>query len=186
VRRWDGLKDEDWRYSYYREKMGKNFWIINFVGLQFMPTIVVYLGSLSLFPTILVRSGPFGFIDIIAVVITAAAILIEALADQQLFNFLKNRKDSEEILTSGLWKYSRYPNYLGEIMFWWGLYIFVLAANLSYFWAVIGPISITILFNFVSIPLMEKRHLKRKPNYLSYKKQTSKLIPWIPKKNPIT
>jgi len=67
-------------------------------------------------------------------------------------------------------------------MFWWGLYIFALASDPLYFWAIIGPIFITILFIFLSIPLMEGRNLERKPDYEIYIKQTSRLIPWFSKK----
>ncbi|MHA1912749.1 MAG: DUF1295 domain-containing protein [Promethearchaeota archaeon] len=186
VRRWNGLKDEDWRYANYRKKMGRNFWFINFTGLQLMPTFLVYLGSIALYPTIFIRAKQFGLFDIVGLVITATAIFVESLADQQLYKFLRNRENPQKVLTSGLWSYSRYPNYFGEILFWWGLYFLALAADLSFYWAIIGPISITILFNIVSIPLMEKRHLERKPNYLTYKEHTSRLILWFPKKKVIT
>jgi steroid 5-alpha reductase family enzyme len=117
-----------------------------------MPTIIVYIGSISLYPTVFIRTEFLGFIDFFAIIITAAAIIIETLADQQLFKHLRNRTDPQKILTRGLWNYSRYPNYFGEILFWWGLYIFRLSADISYYWGIIGPISITILFNVISIP----------------------------------
>lgn len=179
AKQWRGLGHEDWRYTNYRVKMGKKFWIINFFGLQLMPTIMVYMGSISLYPVLSLRTEPFGLLDIFAIIITATAITLEALADQQLYKFRRNRENSQEFITTGLWKYSRHPNYLGEVMFWWGLYIFTLAANVLYFWAIIGPIAMTILFYVVSIPLMEKRNLERKPDYAEYKKTTSKLIPWF-------
>jgi steroid 5-alpha reductase family enzyme len=182
ARQWRGLDHEDWRYTMYRVKMGKKFWLINLIGLQVMPTIQVYLGSISLYPALSLRTKPFWIIDIIAILITITAILIETISDQQLYGFTRSRKNHEEIITTGIWKYSRHPNYFGEILFWWGLYLFGLAADLTYFWAIIGPISITILFNILSIPMMEKRNLERKPDYASYKKQVSRLIIWFPKK----
>jgi len=182
ARQWRGLKHEDWRYTKYRVEKGKKFWLINLIGLQLMPTIQVYLGSISLYPAISLRSASFGLLDILAILITGGAILIEAIADQQIYNFIKTRKNEKEIITTGLWRYSRHPNYFGEIMFWWGLYIFALAADSSYFWAIIGPICITALFIFLSIPLMEDRNLERKPDYEIYMKQTSRLIPWFSKK----
>lgn len=182
AKQWRGLGHEDWRYTNYRVKMGKKFWFINFTGLQLMPTIMVYLGSISLYPVLSLRTGTLGLLDIFAIIITATAITLEALADQQSYKFRRNRKNSQEFITTGLWKYSRHPNYLGEIMFWWGLYIFTLAANILYFWVIIGPIAITILFYVVSIPLMEKRNLERKPDYAEFKKITSKLILWFSKK----
>jgi steroid 5-alpha reductase family enzyme len=182
LRQWRGLKHEDWRYTMYRVKRGKNFWLTNLIGLHIMPTIQVYLGSISLYPTLSFRTKPIWIIDIIAIFITGAAILIEIISDQQLYNFIKTRQSHEENITTGLWKYSRHPNYFGEILFWWGLYLFALASELTYFWAIIGPVSITVLFNILSIPMMERRNLERKPAYAIYKKKVSKLIPWIPKK----
>ncbi|MFX0106622.1 MAG: DUF1295 domain-containing protein, partial [Candidatus Hodarchaeota archaeon] len=182
LRQWRGLKHEDWRYTMYRIKKGKKFWLTNLIGLHLMPTLQVYLGSISMYPAISLRTNPIWIIDIVAILITAAAILIETISDQQLYNFIKTRQSHEEIITTGLWKYSRHPNYFGEILFWWGLYIFALASDLSYYWAIIGPISITILFNILSIPIMERRNLERKPDYTIYKEQVSKLILWFPKK----
>ncbi|MFX1278729.1 MAG: DUF1295 domain-containing protein [Promethearchaeota archaeon] len=182
LRQWGGLKHEDWRYMYYRRKMGRKFWFINLTGLQLMPTILVYLGSISIYPIISLRKNSFNFLDILGIIITIGAILIETISDQQLHNFIENRESSQQFITNGLWKYSRHPNYFGEILFWWGLYIFALASDLSFFWAIIGPISITLLFLLVSIPLMEKRNLERKPEYIDYIQKVSRLLPWLPKK----
>lgn len=92
------------------------------------------------------------------------------------------RKQPGQIMAVGLWRFSRHPNYLGEITFWWGLFIFGLAADSGYWWTVSGPLVITALFLFVSIPIMEKRHLERRPGYEEHKKKVSVLIPWFPKK----
>jgi steroid 5-alpha reductase family enzyme len=182
LRQWRGLKHEDWRYTMYRIKKGKKFWLTNLIGLHLMPTLQVYLGSISLYPALSLRTKPIWIIDIVAIFITITAITIETLADQQLNNFIKNRESHKEIMTTGLWAYSRHPNYFGEILFWWGLYVFALAADLTYYWAIIGPISITVLFYILSIPIMERRNFERKPDYMIYKEQVSKLIPWFPRK----
>jgi steroid 5-alpha reductase family enzyme len=181
LREWRGLKHEDWRYMLYREKIGKNFWLINLVGLQLMPTVMVYLGSISLYPALSLRTSPIGIIDILAITITGGAILVESLADQQSYSFRKSRENSKQIITTGLWRYSRHPNYFGEILFWWGLYLFAIATDLSNYWAIIGPVCITILFYVISIPMMERRNLERKPEYKRYKEHTSRLIPWFQK-----
>lgn len=182
ARQWQGLNHEDWRYANLRVEKGKFFWLVNLIGIQLMPTILVFLGCLSLYPALSIRNNSFNYIDIIAFSITLLAIIIETAADQQLYNFIKNREDSTKIINKGLWKYSRHPNYFGEILFWWGLYLFALATEISFWWMIIGPISITALFYILSIPLIEKRNLSRKPDYLQYKKTVSKLIPWFPKK----
>lgn len=186
LRGWRGLKHEDWRYSLYREKMGKNFWLINLVGLQLMPTVMVYLGSISLYPVLSLRTSSMGIIDIFAIIITGGAILVESLADQQSYKFRKKRENYTQVIKTGLWRYSRHPNYFGEILIWWGLYLFAVATDILFYWAIIGPICITILFYVVSIPMMEKRNLERKPDYIAYKKQTSRLIPWFQRKKRLT
>ena len=177
IRQWKGIMHEDWRYSNLRIKKGKMFWLVNLVGIHFMPTILVFLGSLSLYPPLGTIATPFNFIDIIATLITFSAIAIETIADQQLNKFIKTRQDKEQIIQQGLWKYSRHPNYFGEILFWCGLYLFALASDSSYWWMIIGPVFIIIMFLVVSIPLMEERMLKR-PGYAIYKSKVSKLIPW--------
>ncbi|MBY8990309.1 MAG: DUF1295 domain-containing protein [Candidatus Lokiarchaeota archaeon] len=181
LRGWRGLKHEDWRYMYYRDKMGKKFWFINLTGLQLMPTILVYLGTISVYPAVSLRKNSLGILDLVAIIITLGSILLETIADQQMYNFIKNRENSDQIINQGLWKYSRHPNYLGEILFWWGLFIFALASDLNFIWAIIGPLSITILFNIVSIPLIEKQKLEKRPDYANYKKRVSRLILWFPK-----
>ncbi|MFW9929974.1 MAG: DUF1295 domain-containing protein [Candidatus Thorarchaeota archaeon] len=181
LRQWKGIQHEDWRYRDLRVKHGKNFWFINFTGIHLMPTILVYLGALSFYPSLTITTTPFTFLNIVGMIVAGFAILIESVADQQIHAFIIARKNNTQIIKKGLWKFSRHPNYLGEIMFWWGIYLFALGITLSYWWMIIGPISITILFNVVSIPLMEKRNMMKKPNYLEYKKRVSRLIPWVRK-----
>ena len=84
-------------------------------------------------------------------------------------------------MTRGLWAYSRHPNYFGEIMFWWGIFFFGLAADFHYWWTIIGPVSVTLLFTVISIPLMEKRNLERRPDYAKVRESIPVLIPWFPK-----
>ena len=83
-------------------------------------------------------------------------------------------------LTTGLWAYSRHPNYLGEILFWWGLYLFALAAYPAAWWTIFGPLSITLLFVFISIPMIEKRHIERRPDYPAYLDRTPMIMPRFP------
>jgi steroid 5-alpha reductase family enzyme len=146
-----------------------------------MPTILVFLGSLSLFPSLAINNRPLNLIDILACAITLCAIIIETVSDQQLRKFIRKRKNKDEIINIGLWRYSRHPNYFGEILFWWGLYFFALAVDLTFWWIIIGPISIVFLFLVISIPLIEKK-ISSKPGYKSYQEEVSKLLPWFPKK----
>jgi len=183
ARRWDGLEDEDFRYELYRNDYKKLFGLINLFGLQLMPTIAVYLASLSFYPAIYIEGLSFNVLDIIAIIITSIAIIIEGVADQQLYNFLQRRKEPGKIMKDGLWSYSRHPNYFGEILFWFGLYFFAVAADFSFWWIIIGPIFILLLFNFISIPLMDNRSLKRRANYDEHMQKVSKLLLLPPKNN---
>jgi len=182
ARQWRGLGHEDWRYANMRHKWNRLFWIIELSGIEMMPTIIVFLGCLSLYPALSTGTSTFGVLDWVAIVVTAAAIIIETTADQQLRRFVRTNSQPRKIMSTGLWAYSRHPNYLGEIMFWWGLFIFALAADLSYWWVIVGPLAMTVLFVFVSIPMMDKRSLERRTGYEEHMRRVSALIPWFPRK----
>jgi steroid 5-alpha reductase family enzyme len=180
--RWQGLKHEDWRYAEMRGTAGRFYWLVSFFGFHFFPTIIVFLGCLSLYSALSVGTNPVGVLDIVAIVITISAIWIEARADRELKTFVSRRQSAAENIATGLWAYSRHPNYFGEVLFWWGLYLFALSANFAYWWAIIGPVCITMLFLFVSIPMMDRHILKTKPAYVETMKRVSALVPWLPKK----
>ena len=127
--RWKGLDDEDWRYRDFRQRNVKIYWLISFLGIHLMPTILVFLGCLSLIPVFLEAKHSLGFLDIAAFVIVVFSIWIEAKADIQLRSFRMRQENKNKILKIGLWAISRHPNYLGEIAFWWGLYFFGVVAN---------------------------------------------------------
>ena len=181
ARQWQGLKHEDWRYQDLRNKSPQWFWLIDLVGIEIMPTIIVFLACLVLYPSLLIGENTFGILDIVAIIITGGAIVVETVADAQLRRFTQQNAQSGTIMAKGLWAYSRHPNYFGEVMFWWGLFLFGLAADSGYWWTIIGPVSITILFTFISIPLMEKRNLARRPGYAELRKKIPVFLPWFPK-----
>jgi steroid 5-alpha reductase family enzyme len=181
IRRWTGLAHEDWRYAGFR-RTGRWYWPVSFLGFHLMPTATVFLACLSLVPALLAGARPFGLVDVAAVVVTAGAILIEAIADRQLARFLAAGPAEGETLTTGLWAYARHPNYLGEVAFWWGLYLFGLAADPGWWWTVAGPVWMTALFVFISIPMIDKRMLARRPGDAERMRTTPALVPWFRKK----
>jgi steroid 5-alpha reductase family enzyme len=179
--RWPGLMHEDWRYVDMRSTGGRFYWMLSFFGFHFFPTLIVFLGCLSLYPTLHTGVTQFGLLDLVALGIAASAILVEASADYQLNVFVSTRSSAKENITTGLWAYSRHPNYFGEVLFWWGLYLFALAADVSYGWTIIGPVCITMLFILVSIPMMDRHVAKTKPAYALTMKRISALVPWFHK-----
>jgi len=176
---WQGLGHEDWRYQGLRHKSGRWFWLVELAGIELMPALVIFAGCLSLYPALVTGTAGFGFLDVVAAGITGGAIAVEAVADRQLRAF--TTEGTGEVMEKGLWAYSRHPNYFGEVMFWWGLFVFALAAGLSYWWTVIGPVAVTVLFLTISIPLMEQRNLKRRPGYAEYQQRTQVFFPWFRK-----
>jgi steroid 5-alpha reductase family enzyme len=178
LRGWAGLRHEDWPYVNLRKQNGRWYWVVSFFGVHFAPTAWVYLGCLALYPAY-TSPRAFGVVDALAVIVTAGAIALEAIADRQLWQFRRTSTEPGAIMKAGLWRYSRHPNYLGEIGFWWGLFLIALAADASMWWTIAGPVSITLLFVFISVPMIDKRHVARRPGYAEHMKATPGLLPWL-------
>jgi steroid 5-alpha reductase family enzyme len=176
--RWRGTNDEDFRYVEIRQRTGRAYWPASFFSIHLMPTAWVFLGLLPLYPALAKPAPGFGPLDGLATAVTGLAIAIEAVADLQLRRFLQRRRDAEAVLDTGLWALSRHPNYFGEVLFWWGLFLFGIASGPGWGWTVVGPLSITLLFLLVSVPWMERRMLSRHPAWAEHMRRTSSLVPW--------
>ncbi len=176
---WRGLGHEDWRYvQLRRQTRGRLPWpLVSLGGIQLMPTLVVFAGLLSLWPAMVAGRRPVGALDILAAAVTVTAIAVEAAADRQLHRFTADPGHRGQIADQGLWRYSRHPNYLGEIGFWWGLWLFGLAAAPDWWWTAVGPITIVVLFVAASIPLMDRRSKIRRPGYEQYARTVPALLP---------
>lgn len=181
ARGWGGLQHEDWRYVDLRRSSGGAYWLVSFVGLHLLPTLQVFLACLALYPALVAGTRPFGGLDLLAAAVTGGAIWLEMRADIELRRFRLTRPPAEAILATGVWAWSRHPNYFGEISFWWGLWLFGLAAAPAYWWTVIGPVAITLMFRFASLPLIETRMLSRRPAYAERQQRVSMVIPWPPR-----
>ncbi|WP_433380592.1 DUF1295 domain-containing protein [Actinoplanes sp. CA-142083] len=176
---WRGLTHEDWRYVQLREQRPSwlPFWVVNLVGIQLMPTLVVFAGLLSAWPAVTVLDRPLGWLDVLATLVVVLAVVTEAVADRQVRSFARDPANRGRVLDRGLWRYSRHPNYLGEIAFWWGLWLFGLAAAPGWWWTVLGPIAMVLLFVFVSVPLMDRRSVQRRPAYADHMRRVPALLP---------
>ena len=187
ARGWTGLDHEDWRYVDFRERFPGFYWPISFGGIHFFPTLIVFAGMVAAWPAFGSDPLPIGWIDAIALATGIAGITLEWLADRQLRAFVMGAREPGEILRTGLWRYSRHPNYLGEMLIWCSLYFFGLAANPGWAkWAIAAPLAMTGMFLFVSIPLLEKRSLARRPGYQQVIDETSMLIPLPPRTKQAT
>lgn len=180
ARGWRGLSQEDWRYRELRARSGRWYPLVDLFGIELVPTLVVFAGMCGVWGVLTGAPRGLNELDVVAVIVTVGAIVTETVADRQLWRFLQ-RRTSGELLSVGLWRYSRHPNYFGEVSFWWGLALFGLAAAPQRWWILIGPAAISALFLLVSIPWLDRRSLERRPDYGDYQRRTSALLPWPPK-----
>jgi steroid 5-alpha reductase family enzyme len=178
-RDWPGFKHEDWRYVNFRKSSGKAYWLVSFLAIHLFPTIMVYLGCLAFFPILSAEGRGLNTWDIVAAIILFGSVIYVFIADEQLRTFRKKPENKGKTISSGLWGLSRHPNYLGEISTWWGLAAYAIAAGCEHWWTLLGPATITIMFLFASIPLIEKRNLERRQGYKEYKASTPMLLPFL-------
>lgn len=180
ILQWRGLSHEDWRYRDIQQQTGRWYWPVSFLGIHLMPTILVFLGCLALWPTLSDSSSTLSWLDIVAALVTLGAVIIEATADLQMRRFRRQSAATRQAVPPGVWSLSRHPNYFGEVTFWWGLYLFVPLASPAFWWTVIGPLAMLALFLGISIPLMERHLLTGHAEYADYQRQVpSPFFPWF-------
>lgn len=166
------FKYQDWRYVMLKEKTGAFYPIINFLGIHLFPTIVVYLCTMPAV-TLILSDVAFNPISILALIISIGAVVLQGVADCQMHAYRKNRTTT--FIRCGLWKYSRHPNYLGEILMWWGVGLFVVV-HLPNWYLLLGAVVNMLMFLFVSIPMADKRQ-STKDGWQEYKQDTHALFP---------
>jgi len=174
-------KGEDVRYRKWRESWGEHFIIRSYFQVFFLQGFILLL---NIFPVLVINtydSGNLGFLDLLGVILWVLGFCFESISDWQLDRFMANPMNRGKIMDRGLWRYSRHPNYFGEVTMWWGLY--VLALSVPWGWiSIIGPLTITATILFISgIPMTEKL-MEGNPAFAAYRKRTSVFIPWFPKK----
>jgi len=172
-------KLEDSRYLEWR-KTWKNFYLRSFLQVFLLQGIFLFLISL---PVMFINhsvTNDFGILSIAGLLIWGLGFYFESIGDRQLKTFISNPANKGKLMDRGLWRYSRHPNYFGEVTQWWGIFVIALSVPGSLF-TIIGPLIITILIIFVSgIPLLEKKYAGR-PDFEEYKKRTSVFIPLPPR-----
>lgn len=170
-----GLGHQDWRYTMLKEKTKWFYPVVNFFGIHMIPTLVVYC---CMMPAVKIIHEGFFFrpLSLIGIVISLGAATLQGIADIQMHTFKKN--GGSGFIKEGVWKHGRHPNYLGEILMWWGIAITCLlsAPDLTdWLFMILGAVLNTCLFLFISIPLAEN-HQARKPGFEAYKKETRLFI----------
>ena len=167
------LTHQDWRYTMLCQKTGKLYPFVNFFGIHLVPTLVVYACTLPLVAVILYKPA-FNFLMLLGVVFSVGAFTLQGIADIQMHKFRKRKTGG--FIRDGLWKYSRHPNYLGEICMWWGVGLSAVILMPTKWYLLLGAVLNTLLFLCISIPMADKRQSK-KDGFAEYKKQTRMLLP---------
>ena len=143
--------------------------------LQYVVCLPVQLGQIA--------EAPLGFLGWAGTVLAVVGILFETVGDDQLTAFKANPENNGKVLQTGLWRYTRHPNYFGDACLWWGLYLIAAETGLAGALTFVGPVLITFLLTrWSGVPTTEGRMRRRKPDYEAYVARTSGFIPWIPKK----
>lgn len=170
---------EDFRYAAWRKDWGANFYWRSFLQVFMLQGVVLFIIAIPL-PLTTVAPNTVQFSAYLGALVWAIGFCIEAVADWQLDQFKQQKTSKGTLLTTGLWRYSRHPNYFGESVQWWGIWIISLASPLGIY-AIVSPITITLFLRFVSgVPMLEKKYAGRK-DFAAYKKQTNAFVLWFTK-----
>ena len=170
-----GYSHQDWRYSMLREKSGVFYPFVSLFGIMLFPTMVVYLCTLPALHYIQV--GGVNFFTCIGLALCLSAATLQLVADIQLHRFQKQASNRGAIIRSGVWRHARHPNYLGEILMWWGVYLVMLSVLPSLWPLGLGALVNTLMFLFISIPMAETRMAGYKEGFDRYVAETNRLLP---------
>ena len=174
-------RGEDFRYAQWRKNWGKGFLIRSFFQIYMLQGFLLLIIA---YPVMLInhsKEAGIVFLDVLGLIIWLIGFLFEALGDYQLSKFKQKTENKGKIMAQGLWKYTRHPNYFGEIVMWWGIFLMALSVK-SGWTAVVSPLLITFLLLRVSgITMLEKKYVGNK-EFEEYARRTSAFFPWFPKK----
>ena len=176
---WTNLDHEDFRYIDLKDNNRFIAFINDLFGIHLIPTLIV---NVSLYPIYeALMSSNLSNLIYIGFILIILAVVIQYISDTQMRKFKSNENNFGKTMKYGLWKYSRHPNYLGEVSFWFGIYIFALASGSTSIWLLACPMIMLALFVFISCPMMDNRSLKKRSDYKEYMDKTPQLIMWFVK-----
>jgi steroid 5-alpha reductase family enzyme len=173
---------EDYRYRAMRKRFGDRFPIISLVTVFLLQGVLMWVVSLPVQLGQVSDTPDVGVIAAIGVVVWMVGLFFETVGDFQLSRFKRDPSNEGKVLDTGLWRYTRHPNYFGDCCAWWGIAI-VAAESATGAWGIIGAVVMTVLLLRLSgVALLEKSLSKRKPDYQAYVDRTSAFVPMPPKR----
>ena len=165
-----------------RQKHGARFWIISLFTVFVLQGVLMWVVSLPV-QLAAVPDRALGWLAIVGAVVWAIGLGFEAIGDWQLARFKANPASRGQVLDTGLWRYTRHPNYFGDFLVWWGIFL-IAAESGAGAWGFAGPLLMTLLLVKVSgAGLLEKDIATRRPGYADYVRRTSGFLPRPPKRD---
>ena len=176
-------KGEDPRYGSWRRQYGDRFWIVSLFNVFLVQALFLWVISLATqFGQMADTPASLTGLDLIGTLIWLIGFLFETVGDWQLARFKADPSNSGKVMDRGLWSYTRHPNYFGEALVWWGIWLIVLSTPNSW-WTIVSPLLITVtLLKITGIALTEKTILEKKAQYRDYMDRTNAFLPWFPKR----
>ena len=176
LRDWEGLQDEDFRYKNLKQKPFSV--LIDLFGIHIYPTLQVNLSLLPIYFALSVSTDTANIYLYLASLFTIGAVILETISDEQMRTFRKIEINKGKTMKEGLWTYSRHPNYLGEILFWWGLFFMSIALDINFWFLFVCPLVMNLMFSLITCRLMDNRSLEKREDYAIYLNSTRQLVPW--------
>ena len=176
-------KGEDFRYQKFRKDYGEHrYWWISFFQVFLLQGVLMLMIASPLVGVFVSDNNiPLNIFDFLAIALWLIGISFEAGGDYQLAKFKSSRRNKDEVLSTGFWKYTRHPNYFGDAAVWWSYALFAIAAQ--QYWFVPGAILMTWLIIKISgVAMLERSLTTDKPAYKAYAERTNAFFPWFPKK----
>ena len=176
-------KGEDPRYGAWRKASGERFWIVSLFKVFLLQALFLWVIALAIQYGLLSPTPVhLTWLDFLGFGIWMIGFVFESVGDWQLARFKADPANKGKVMDRGLWRYSRHPNYFGECLIWWGIFLIVFSTPTSG-WTVVSPIILTaVLLKMTGVPLTEQTIVKTRPGYRAYIRRTSAFFPWFPKK----
>ena len=179
-------KGEDPRYGGWREKSGDRFWLVSLFKVFILQAVFLWVIAYAIQIGQLAKTpATMTWLDGVGIFVWVVGFIFESVADWQLASFKSDPTNIGRVMDRGLWAYSRHPNYFGEFLVWWGIFLITLSTPNGW-WTIISPVIITaVLLKMTGIPLTEKALVEKRPEYSDYIQRTSAFVPWWPAKEGI-
>ena len=173
---------EDRRYQAMRAKRPNSFWLWSLFGVFVLQGVLALIVSLPVQSLGSVGDSSPGWLTFVGVAVFLAGLAFEAVGDAQLAAFKRDPANKGQVMDRGLWRYTRHPNYFGDALLWWGIWLIAVGSGAAW-WSLVGPALMTFLLVRVSgVALLESDLAERRPGYAEYIRKTSPFIPLPPKR----